>query len=247
VPLDLDPTSVGDLEPPPLRRPGPPRTWRERLDDLADATGTTPVRILVGAVAAVVALAVGLWMTRPPAAPVEASLPFASTTVPSDLPTSTSSTAEVPAVLVVHVAGAVVAPGVHELEPGARVVDAIAAAGGLLPAADGARLNLAAPVADGERVYVPVVGEEPPPVVRASGASSASGASGAAGESEGPVDLNTADEAALDGLPGIGPSTAAAIIEHRTKIGRFGSVDELLDVRGIGEAKLEQLRPLVTV
>lgn len=244
MPLAVDPTSVGDPEPAPLRRPGPPRTWRERLDDLADATGTTPLRILVGGSAAVLVAAAALWLTRPPAAPVEASLPFASTTVAAEVASSAPTSAAVPSVLVVHVAGAVVVPGVHELEVGARVVDAVAAAGGLRPDADGARLNLAAPVADGERVYVPVAGEEPPPVVGPAGASSPAG--GASGDS-GPVDLNTADEAALDALPGIGPSTAAAIIEHRSKIGRFGSVDELLDVRGIGEAKLEQLRSLVRV
>lgn len=246
MPLDVHPTSVADPEPAPLRRPGPPRTWRDRLDDLADATGTTPLRILVGGSAAVLVAAGALWLTRPPAAPVEASLPFASTTVAAgeELAATLTSPA-VPSVLVVHVAGAVVLPGVHELDVGARVVDAIAAAGGLRPDADGARLNLAAPVADGERVYVPVAGEEPPPVVGPTGASS-SGSGGPSGGS-GPVDLNTADEAALDALPGIGPSTAAAIIEHRSKIGRFGSVDELLDVRGIGEAKLEQLRSLVTV
>ncbi len=129
----------------------------------------------------------------------------------------------------------------HELADGARVVDAIDAAGGLTPEADGARINLAALVHDGERIYVPRVGEVVPAVV--GGAPAGPGIDGAAG----PVNLNEADEAALDALPGIGPATAAAIIRHRTEIGRFTSVDQLLDVRGIGEAKLEQLRPLVTV
>jgi competence protein ComEA len=186
-----------------------------------------------------VAILAGLWLTRPPAAPPEVSLPFASTTVSLAPASSVASTAEV---VVVHVAGAVAAPGVHELPPGSRVVDAIEAAGGLVADADEARINLAAPVADGERVYVPRVGEvEPPPVSGSSGG-------GDAGEgATGPVDLNRADEAALDALPGVGPATAAAIIEHRDQIGGFTSVDQLLDVRGIGEAKLEQLRPLVTV
>jgi competence protein ComEA len=70
---------------------------------------------------------------------------------------------------------------------------------------------------------------------------------GAASAPSGPLDLNTADEVALDALPGIGPATARAIVDHRREIGRFTSVDQLLDVRGIGAAKLEQLRPLVTV
>lgn len=245
MPLDVDQTAAADPEAAALRRPGPPRTWRERLEDLADATGTTPLRILLGGSGAVLVAAGALWLTRPPAAPVEASLPFASTTVAAGPASSAPATSAAPSVVVVHVAGAVVVPGVHELEAGARVVDAVAAAGGLRPEADGARLNLAAPVADGERVYVPVVGEEPPPVIAPAG--TAAGGRPAAGGGSGLVDLNTADEAALDALPGIGPSTAAAIVEHRTKIGRFGSVDELLDVRGIGEAKLEQLRPLVSV
>lgn len=225
---------------PELRRPLPPRTWRERVELLADATGTTPARIVAGGGLVAVAIVAALWLTRPPAPPAEVALPFASTT--ASLPPAASVEAA-DEVLVVHVAGAVLAPGVHELPAGSRVVDAIEAAGGLGPTADGTRINLAAPVSDGERVYVPAVGEAAPPPVAGDGGSTPTGGS----DRTGPVDLNSADEAALDALPGIGPATAAAIIEHREQIGRFTSVDELLDVRGIGEAKLEQLRPLVTV
>ena len=139
----------------------PPRTWRERLEQLADATGSSPARILAGAHRwRVVAVAGGFWLLRPPPEPPEAALPFASTTVASSATTRRRS----PEVLVVHVAGAVGAPGLHELPPGSRVADAIAAAGGLTPAADAARINLAAPLADGERVYVLAVGEQEPPV-----------------------------------------------------------------------------------
>ncbi len=221
-----------------LVRPAPPLTWRDRVAALADATGTTPVRIAVGGVLLVVALVVGLWLTRPAAVPPEVSFPFASSTSAPGSSSTTSSTA--PDELVVHVAGAVVQPGVLRLPLGSRVIDAIDAAGGLAPTADGTRINLAAPVADGERVYVPAVGEATPAVIGPSGPSGD-------GAPAGPLDLNTADEAALDALPGIGPATAKAIVEHRTKIGRFTSVDQLLDVRGIGEAKLEELRPLVRV
>jgi competence protein ComEA len=231
---DDGPAFVGD----PLVRPQPPRSWRERAEQIADATGTTPARLGLGAVFAALAVVGGLWLTRPAPAPPEVQLPFASTTASSP----STSTTEAPTEILVHVAGAVLQPGVHRLGEGARVIDAIDAAGGLASTADGTRLNLAAPLADGERVFVPVVGEEPPPVA------GPSAGSGAGPESTtGPVDLNRADAAALDALPGVGPATAAAIIEHRERIGGFTSVDQLLDVRGIGEAKLEQLRPLVTV
>ena len=222
-----------------LARPLPPRTWRERAEQVADATGTTPGRLVGGAALAVVAVLLALWLTRPAPAPPEVDLPFASTSA-ATAPTSTTTTE--PAELVVHVAGAVVQPGVHRLEPGARAVDAIDAAGGLAADADGGRVNLAAPLTDGERVYVPRVGEDPPPVVGPD-----VGGSAGDGVADGPVNLNTADAAELDALPGVGPTTATAIIEHRERVGGFTSVDQLLDVRGIGDAKLEQLRPLVTV
>ena len=236
--LDIeDPASPPDDDRSPLRRPGPPPTWRERLEHLADATGSTPARILGGAALAALAVAVGFWLLRPPEDPPESSLPYASTTVES----SPSSASTAPALLVVHVAGAVAAPGLHELPAGSRVADAIAAAGGLTPQADAARINLAAPLTDGQRVYVLAVGEQEPAV--AVGATDP----GSGPTPSGPVNLNQADAEALDALPGVGPATAAAIIEHRGKIGAFTSVDQLLDVPGIGDAKLEVLRDLVTV
>ena len=238
----------------PLMRPRPPRSWRERAEHLADATGTTPARIAIGAVLAAIAVGAALWLTRAPSAPAEVALPFASS-VPagagasgatgrsggSGTPGSTSTTEAVD--IVVDVEGAVLRRGVHHLRAGARVTDAVGAAGGLAPTADGARLNLAAVLQDGQRVYVPAVGEQPPPVV---GPGSTSGGSTADAPAA-PVNLNTADEAALDSLPGIGPATAAAIVRHREQIGGYTSVDQLGDVRGIGAAKLDQLRPLVTV
>ena len=231
----LDPsTEPGDGA---LLRPEPPRTWRERLERLADATGSTPSRIVVGAVVVAAVVAAGAWMLRPPPAPPEAALPFASTTVASAATTPT--TASEP--LVVHVAGAVAEPGIHELAPGSRVADAIAVAGGLTSDADSARINLAAPLVDGQRVYVLVVGEQEPAV--AVGGQATGGGDGTTG----PVNLNTADAEALDALPGIGPATASAILEHREEFGAFSSVDQLLDVPGIGEAKLEAIRDLVVV
>ena len=219
-----------------LRRPLPPPTWRDRIEGLADATGTTPARILVGVVAVGVLAATATWWLRPVSTPPEVSLPFASTTIPT-APTSSFDDS----VVVVHVAGAVVEPGLQELAPGARVADAIAAAGGLTTAADATQINLAAPVSDGERVYVVAVGETAP-LVAVGGA--ADGGDPSAAE---PVDLNAADVDALDALPGVGPATAAAIVRFRTDVGAFTAGDQRLDVPGIGDVKLEALRDLVRV
>jgi competence protein ComEA len=235
VPDAADPLPTDDREL--LIRPAPPRSWRERLEQLADATGTTPARILAGAVVAATLGLGGLWLLRPPADPPEATLPFA----PSTLATPGTTATTQPERLVVHVAGAVSTPGLHELTAGSRIADAIEAAGGLTAAADATRINLAAPLVDGQRVYILAAGEREPPVAVGTAPAAAGVAAG------GPVDLNTADAEALDTLPGIGPATAAAIIEHRGKVGTFTSVDQLLDVPGIGEAKLEALRDLVTV
>lgn len=142
-----------------------------------------------------------------------------------------------------HVAGAVVRPGVVSLASGSRVVDAVNAAGGLGAGADPDRVNLAAPLTDGERLMVPLVGQPVPEAVPAQVPGAGAGTSTAGPGA--PVDLNTASAEQLDSLPGIGPSTAAAIIAHREKNGPFRSVDGLLDVRGIGDAKLEVLRDLV--
>jgi competence protein ComEA len=142
--------------------------------------------------------------------------------------------------LVVQAAGAVVRPGVYRLQEGARVIDLISAAGGPTSEADTQLVALAATLNDGVRVYVPKVGESPPPPVGGSAGS-------AVATPAAPVDLNAATPEQLDALPGVGPATAAAIVAHRQEIGRYTTVEELLDVRGIGPAKLEAMRPLVTV
>lgn len=150
--------------------------------------------------------------------------------------------------VVVHVVGAVEEPGVVELPPGARVSEAVAGAGGTAEGADTAALNLARVLTDGEQVYVPREGEEPAVGAGTSGGGgvAAGGATGSTGDAP-PVDLNTADLAALESLPGIGPVTAAAILAHREENGPFTSVDGLLDVSGIGEKTLENLRDRATV
>jgi competence protein ComEA len=154
-----------------------------------------------------------------------------------------------PAVTIaVHAAGAVLHPGVYLFAEGARVDDVIGAAGGLQPDADPDVINLAARVRDAERVYVPRVGRTVPAVQ--TGLPTGATNSGTADPSTpgiGPVDLNTATVAQLDALPGVGPATAAAILEFRRTHGRFRTVTQLLDVPGIGEAKLAALKSKVTV
>ena len=131
--------------------------------------------------------------------------------------------------VLVHVLGAVARPGLVELGAGARVVDAVAAAGGFTAEADPAGVNLARQVVDGEQLVVLAVGQAPPAAI--------SGAGGSTGPAaDGIVHLNTADVAALDTLPRIGPALAQRIIDWREANGPFTSVDQLLDVAGIGDA-----------
>lgn len=184
----------------------------------------------------------GAWLLlRAPTPPVEQGLPMTSSesTVPTTAPAGAADPpSSTTALVVVHVAGAVRSPGVFTLPNGARLHEAIDAAGGGADQADLDRLNLAEVLVDGHRVYVPQIGVEPPvPVISPTGANVVSG----------PVDLNRADATLLQTLPGIGPATAAAIVEDRASNGPFASIEELERVPGIGPAKLAALRDLVTV
>jgi competence protein ComEA len=138
--------------------------------------------------------------------------------------------------LVVDVVGAVHRPGLYRLREGTRIADAVARAGGASRKAALALVNLAAPLADGEQVVVPARGA----VGAAAVPSPAAGASPTA-----PLDLNTATAEQLDALPGIGPATAAKILDFRQTHGPFRSVDELDAVPGIGPARIAQLKGLV--
>lgn len=188
-----------------------------------------------------------------------ASQPSASVSNPAGealalRPTSPSSTPIGPTTptVVVHAAGAVLAPGVYRLSDPARVTDVVAAAGGLTGDADPDVLNLAARVGDGERIFVPRRGQAPPNVVvGTTGSGASTGSTGStSGTKTGPaviVDLNAASAEQLDALPGIGPAIAERIIEARSRVGRFRSVNQLLDVAGIGEAKFSTLKTRVRV
>jgi competence protein ComEA len=160
------------------------------------------------------------------------------TAAPGDEASAGPGVGESPPILV-HVLGAVAHPGLYELSEGARVIDAVAAAGGYTEAADQAQLNLAREVSDGEQLYAPSIGEAPPPAAGAGG--------GQAAETGALVDLNTADGAVLETLPRIGPETARKIIEYRESSGPFTAVEQLLEVPGIGQKTLDGLRELVRV
>ena len=262
-------------------RPLPPRTWRDRLDDLlADPPpwGRLGAAVAVAAIVVVVAVRA----LAPPATPAESELPLAQPaeagvvgaaseggaepagpgapgtigadgTPPIGAGGATGSgpgtgVAAAPGAateVVVHVVGAVAAPGVQRLPAGARVVDAVTAAGGAAADADLTRVNLAAVLVDGQQVVILRPGELPPPGVGPVTGGGAGAVDPASGETL--VNLNTASPTELEELPGVGPATAEAIVSHRDQQGPFASVDDLLDVRGIGEAKLEQLRAHATV
>lgn len=162
--------------------------------------------------------------------------------------------------VMVQVVGQIRRPGVVTLRSGSRVQDAVAAAGGALPSADLAAINLARVVADGEQIQVPKPGQTMSPPAGATGvvpgasAGAAPGpvapgpAAGAGGTAPGAlVNLNSADVAGLDALPGVGPVLAGRVVDWRTQNGRFSSVEELGEVSGIGPKVLARLRPLVTV
>jgi competence protein ComEA len=138
--------------------------------------------------------------------------------------------------LLVHVAGEVRRPGVYRMAGDGRVIQALRLAGGPTPEADLAALNLAAPLQDGQRVLVPPRAPAPPPV----GAGRA-----AAPARAGPVSLSTATAAELEALDGVGPALAARIVAWRDAHGGFSSIDQLLEVPGIGDGRLEALRPQV--
>jgi competence protein ComEA len=190
---------------------------------------------LIGLVAllAVTLGGAGLWYVRSLPPPVEVS------TTPSGATASALSSASPSpdVVVLVDVAGWVRHPGVYEFAEGARVIDAIDAAGGARTGALLEALNLAAPLADGTQILVPREGQEgvaPPPVT---GGAVAGGL----------INVNTATNTELEELPGVGEVIAQAIVDYRTENGSFTSVDQLLDVSGIGDATLENIRDLVTV
>jgi competence protein ComEA len=219
------------------------------LGELADRLGTSVASLVIGATATVLIGGVAWFAATGGDVPAaELTIPYASTSTTEAPGQEVAAAPPVPTEVLVHAAGSVRHPGVYAMGSDARVSDLVAAAGGPLPDADLDRVNLAAPLVDGSRVYVPSVGQEELPPVVAGGV--AVGPSGAGVESVDPgqtINLNTATATELERLPGVGPATAAAIVEHRDRNGAFSSVDDLIEVRGIGDAKLAALRDLVHV
>ena len=146
-------------------------------------------------------------------------------------PNSAASSADL---IVVHVSGQVVSPGLVEVASNARVADVIAAAGGVTHRADLLGVNLAEPVADGQQLVVPAENSQRAETASVAGTDSR-------------VRINDADAASLETLPGVGPVLAGAIVDHRAEYGPFRSVEDLLDVPGIGEQKLASLRDRIIV
>lgn len=217
-------------------------------------------RLLVMSVGVVAVVAAGWWLVRPAARPIETMLPFVTSTslqgAPAVVATATSS-----GTVRVHVAGAVRAPGVYALPADARVVDAVAAAGGATRSADLDRINLAQSIVDAEQVFVPrrgMVRTATTVAVRhrprrspttTAGVAPPTGSTPAMTPETPPttapvrkVNLNTATADQLDALPGVGPSTARAIVSYRARRGPFAKVEDLLNIDGIGPKKLESLR-----
>ena len=224
----------------------------QRLTDFIQWIGLS--RILASAFGVLVMVIGVWWVVRVPPPPPEATIPFASSTIATD---SLKTNPELlMANITVYVSGEVVKPGVYVLLATSRIIDALQAAGGPTSAADLVVVNLAAPLVDATQVFIPRIGSTPratlprphaginlPTTGTSGGVSVGSGATSAAGI----VDINSATLSDLDALPGVGPSTAQAIIDYRIANGPYASVDDLLNVRGIGPSKLAAMRARVRV
>ncbi len=251
--------TIGQALPAPPAPPG--------LGPAADGgRSRNPRASVIGVVAAGIAaiLAIGVVVGGSPAATLElpggagdgggaltvGRMPGPGSTGPAGAGSASGSPAT-PAPLVIDVAGAVRRPGVYRLDPGSRVVDAVAAAGGYGPRVDAeaaSRINLAAPLRDGEQVRIPSRDDAVPlsPAAAADTGGGGGSGGGTASSSGALVDINTASAAQLDTLPGVGPATAAKIIAAREEA-PFASVEELRSRGVVGEATFGKIRELVTV
>ena len=221
-----------------------PPSWRDRLEELVGRRRDVWLIALVVVVVAFGAFVLRSRAAAPKIAP-PATAPPAETTVPgassSSPPVATTVAEEV---ILVHVAGAVRRPGLYEMPAGARIADAIELARGPQPAADLDALNLAEPLVDGQKIDVPKRGQT---IASTTPATAPQGTIPSTAPAAATVNLNTADQVALEAIPGIGPVTASAILAYRTEVGRFDSIEQLLEITGIGPATLESMRPYITL
>lgn len=230
------------------------RRIRTYVTDFVDWIGIGRIVATVGGVAIV--LAGAWWVMRTPPFPIESKIPFASSTSAlgfESIPTSPiSPVSTIPTTIMVHVAGEVMHPGIVVIAWGSRAINALSAAGGPTSRADLNSVNLAAPLVDAAQLYIPRRGEiSKPSVIRPRPGVNYPPPStdGSPQSTDGAqtIDVNTATEQQLDTLPGVGPSTAHAIVAYRLVHGPYARVEDLLKVRGIGPAKLEALLGLVRV
>jgi competence protein ComEA len=230
-----------------------------KRDGLLASVRADPGRAGAVALAAIAAIAVLVTiftlMREEPAPVVSAKLPPVDMAATASRGGGSSPSARPTQPVVVSVVGLVHTPGLVTLAPGARIADALKAAGGALDGADTVGLNMARQVDDGEQIVVGIAPLRGQPSVLGSSVSSGTAAAGPSttrtrpGKSgpAGVINLNTATVQQLDALPGVGPVTAQAIVSWREAHGKFTSVDQLGDVDGIGPGRLEKLRPLVGV
>ena len=218
---------------------------------------------LIGSVLSLIAVALaGWWLLRVPPPPPEDSIPIASTAttlsfavsspqkIELDKELDTELDRELATELTVHIAGAVKTPGVYQLQVGARINDGVVAAGGATAQADLDSVNLAMLLSEGEQIYIPKRNDKPHIIVQPRFTSSSnlnSSNSATNNELQISININTATAIELEQLAGVGPSTAKAIIEFRQKNGGFKTVEDLLNVRGIGPAKLSEILPQARV
>ncbi|MBF6140527.1 helix-hairpin-helix domain-containing protein [Nocardia farcinica] len=276
APADIAADEFAEVDEPEwLREPQAPEPWTRRLvperfrGARVDPGRRGAVTLVLVGVLAVLVTAFVLTRAQPVTHPVPPLASVRTTTAPPGVPVSGAARTQAAAPgsvpvpetppatgeLVVSVVGLVHRGGLVRLPAGARVADAIAAAGGPRDGADLTGLNLAQRVQDGDQILVGAAAPTGDGPRLGSATISAGGAGGAAGTTTGApvpgtagkIDLNTATEAQLDALPGVGPVTARAILAWRTANGRFTAVDQLAEVDGIGPARLARLRELVTV
>lgn len=207
------------------------------------------VRRAITTTVAVLLFGVGAWwVVRVPPVPVESTISFTSTLIAQNQEASPNVASASLLDIVVHVAGEVKVPGVYTLPNGSRMIDAVTAAGGATPRADLEVINLATPLVDSAQIYVPAKGVVALPTF----ARPLPGLNGVVSNSNvastsAVININRASVPELDALPGVGSTTAQAIVEYRVAHGPFGSPEDLLNVKGIGPAKFEAMRKFVGV